>query len=75
MAKPRDMKTWSDCIHPSQTIDVIKFGRSFLFLEDGLESDAFEAIERSRTAFDLHTENCALPRSQQEFGELHRIER
>jgi len=34
-----------------------------------------EAIERGRAAFDLHTENCALPGSQEEFGKIHRIER
>ena len=45
------------------------------FGEYGLENDLLEAIERGRTAFDLHTENCALPGSQEEFGEIHRIER
>ena len=47
----------------------------FQLLEYGLENDLLEAIERGRTAFDLHTENCALPGSQEEFGEIHRIER
>jgi hypothetical protein len=41
----------------------------------GLEDDVLEAIERSRAALDLHTENCALPGSQEEFGQIHRIER
>src|SRR5262249_51943603 len=53
----------------------VRLEGSFLFLEYGLESDAFEALERSRAAFDLHTKYCALPGSQQEFGEFHRIER
>jgi hypothetical protein len=47
----------------------------FLFLEYGLENDVLEAIERGWATFDLHTENCALPRGQEEFGEIHRIER
>jgi hypothetical protein len=48
---------------------------SYLFLEYGLEDNFLEALERSRAAFDLHSENCALPGSQEEFGEIHRIER
>jgi len=31
-----------------------------------LENDVPEAIERGGAAFDLHTENCALPGSQEE---------
>src|SRR5215471_5743317 len=40
----------------------------------GLENNVLKAIEGGRAAFDLHTENCAFPRSQEEFGEIHRIE-
>jgi hypothetical protein len=39
-----------------------------------VEDDVLEAVERSWAAFNSHTENCALPRSQEEFGEVHRIE-
>ncbi len=39
-----------------------------------LENDVFKAIERGRTAFDLHTEDCAFPGSKEELGEIHRIE-
>jgi len=41
----------------------------------GLENDVLETIKRGRAAFDLHTENCALPGSQEEFGEIRRIKR
>jgi hypothetical protein len=40
-----------------------------------LENDLLEAIERGWAAFNFHTENCALPGSQEEFGEIRRIER
>src|SRR5260370_13137240 len=51
-------------------------GRSFFqLLEYGLENDVLETIKRGRAAFDFHTENCALPGSQEEFGEIHRMER
>jgi len=40
----------------------------------GLKHDALKAVERGRAAFDLHAENCAFPGSQEEFGEIHRIE-
>src|SRR6266852_4990511 len=39
-----------------------------------LENDVFKAIERGRTAFDLHTEDCAFPGSKEELCEIHRIE-
>jgi hypothetical protein len=43
-------------------------GRSFFqLLEYGLENDVLETIEYGRAAFDLHTENCALPGSQEEI--------
>jgi hypothetical protein len=41
----------------------------------GLENHVFKAIERGRTAFDLHTEDCAFPGSQEEFRKINRIER
>ena len=40
----------------------------------GLKHNVLKAIERGRASFDLHPENCAFPGSQEEFGEIHRIE-
>src|SRR5216683_897899 len=61
-------------IHSGQ-YNIRKDGHFFQLLEYGLENDVLETIECGWAAFDLHTENCALPGSQEEFGEIHRIER
>src|SRR6266702_5462196 len=73
---PRDLqlpgRPWWNPEHSLVTMQHRK-GKSFLLLEYCLEDDVLEAIERGRTAFDLHPENCALPGGKQEFGEIHRI--
>src|ERR1700733_13721879 len=49
--------------------------RSFRLLEYGLEDDVLKTIERGRSAFHPHAQNCTLPGSQKEFGEFHGIKR
>jgi hypothetical protein len=40
-----------------------------------VKDDLPEAVERGWAAFDSHTENGSLPGSEEEFSEIHRIER
>src|SRR6266436_137602 len=43
-------------------------------LENGVECDRLEALERRRTALDFHAQDCALPGGEEEFREIVRRE-
>src|SRR6266853_538378 len=77
---PHDRPWWT----PERSLGAIQHqnGRSFFtpstprmwFGKYGLKHDVLKSVERGRATFDLHAENCAFPGSQEEFGEIHRIE-
>src|SRR5579863_4051955 len=62
---------------PEQLLWLMQHQRrwSFLLLEYSLENDFLKALNRGGSAFDLHAENGPLPGSQEEFSQIHRIER
>lgn len=65
----------TDHIPSDDGLSIDRTRRDVLPFQYRLENDFFETVERRWTAFHFHTENCALPGSQEEFSEVRRIKR